>query len=345
MEKDANELIDAFQILKNIKEKFLTNKTNNPLNNNIIIFLDYDGTLSPIVDNPQQAKLPLQTKKTLELIAAKFPTIIISGRAHDKVQNFVQNDQIVYCGSHGLHIKGVTKDLNIKKYQVGTEYLPLLQMCAKEIEEKIINEIKGSEIEWNGVCFTIHYRRVSGKENQEIVLKRVYEIVERYNMDNVNNTINNDKKNDKTTNTTSNSTDDGQNTSTNGLNGLRAREGKMVVEVVPSIEWNKGKCLSWVLDQYMKEKTIKEKEEEKMSFTSTTTTTMSSFSPIVLYIGDDITDEDAFKIVNNLKEESGFGIVVCDDNKTKLERKTNAKYFLLSTVQVESFLNQLLQVC
>ena len=139
MEKDANELIDAFQILKNIKEKFVTNKTNNPLNNNIIIFLDYDGTLSPIVDNPQQAKLPLQTKKTLELIAAKFPTIIISGRAHDKVQNFVQNDQIVYCGSHGLHIKGVTKDLNIKKYQVGTEYLPLLQMCAKEIEEKIIN--------------------------------------------------------------------------------------------------------------------------------------------------------------------------------------------------------------
>ena len=58
-----------------------------------------------------------------------------------------------------------------------------------------------------------------------------------------------------------------------------------------------------------------------------------------------IIEKIEIKIVNNLKEESGFGIVVCDDNKTKLERKTNAKYFLLSTVQVESFLNQLLQVC
>jgi trehalose 6-phosphate phosphatase len=314
----TNGLIDAFQILNKFKQKITSG--------NILIFLDYDGTLSPIVDNPTQAKLPLQTKKTLDLFAQKFSTIIISGRAHNKIYDFVQNDQILYCGSHGLQVNGVTKGLNIAQFQVGTEYLPLLQMCAKEIQEQIIDKIKDSEIEWNGVCFTIHYRRVGDKKNQEILLKRVYDIVERFNIKNVNNTINNINVN------TSNN---GKDANLKALNGLTARKGKMVVEIVPAIEWNKGKCLSWVLDQYVKGKNDKQGKLEKKEV---------SCSPTVLYIGDDITDEDAFKIVNTLDEDSGFGIVVYDNNIEALNRTTSAKYFLPSTTKVESFLYQLLKV-
>ena len=50
------------------------------------------------------------------------------------MENFVKNDDILYCGSHGLRIKGKTKGLDIAQFQIGQEYLPVLKMCAKEIK-------------------------------------------------------------------------------------------------------------------------------------------------------------------------------------------------------------------
>ena len=123
-----------------------------------------------------------------------------------------------------------------------------------------------------------------------------------------------------------------------GFKGLKQRTGKMVIEVLPSIDWNKGKCLSWVLDKYRQgiASGIGDQNDK---------TGNVAFEPIVLYIGDDVTDEDAFKTVMELKQDSSFGIVVNENTGTGLPRETNAKYILPSTIQVESFLSQLLHVC
>ena len=128
----TNGLIDAFELVEVIKDKLRSSgQCRDP---NVLIFLDYDGTLSPIVDNPTDAVLPSRTKQTLELLSKKFPTIIVTGRSHEKVEKFVKNEDILYCGSHGLRIKGKTKGLDIAQFQIGQEYLPVLKMCAKEIK-------------------------------------------------------------------------------------------------------------------------------------------------------------------------------------------------------------------
>ena len=327
---ETTKLVDAFEVVGLIKDKLRTSgQSRDP---KMLIFLDYDGTLSPIVDNPTDAVLPSQTKATLNLLAKKFPTIIVTGRSHEKVQNFVQNEDILYCGSHGLHINGKTKGLDIAQFQIGQEYLPILRICAKEISDTVIDKIPGSEIEWNGLCFTVHYRRVP-EEHREPLVKMVHDILQKYNLDNVLDTINayqNLEKHDIGYNFGKICIDD--------FKGLKPRAGKMVIEVLPSIEWNKGKCLSWVLDKYMQgitSGTVDQKDN----------TGNVAIEPIVLYIGDDVTDEDAFKTVKNLNQNSSFGIVVNENTGSGGPRETNAKYVLPSTSQVESFLSQLLHVC
>ncbi|XP_057801810.1 probable trehalose-phosphate phosphatase G [Salvia miltiorrhiza] len=72
----------------------------------IALFLDYDGTLSPIVDNPDRAFMSNAMRVAVRNVAKYFPTAIISGRSRDKVYEFVGLTELYYAGSHGMDIMG-----------------------------------------------------------------------------------------------------------------------------------------------------------------------------------------------------------------------------------------------
>ncbi|XP_039003754.1 probable trehalose-phosphate phosphatase I [Hibiscus syriacus] len=75
----------------------------------IVMFLDYDGTLSPIVAEQDRAFMSKKMRKTVRKVAKCFPTAIVSGRCRDKVYNFVKLAELYYAGSHGMYIKGPEK--------------------------------------------------------------------------------------------------------------------------------------------------------------------------------------------------------------------------------------------
>ncbi|XP_039064983.1 probable trehalose-phosphate phosphatase J [Hibiscus syriacus] len=75
----------------------------------IVMFLDYDGTLSPIVADPDRAFMSKKMRKTVRKVAKCFPTAIVSGRCRDKVYNFAKLVELYYAGSHGMDIKGPEK--------------------------------------------------------------------------------------------------------------------------------------------------------------------------------------------------------------------------------------------
>uniref|UniRef100_A0A453PJ56 Trehalose 6-phosphate phosphatase n=1 Tax=Aegilops tauschii subsp. strangulata TaxID=200361 RepID=A0A453PJ56_AEGTS len=50
----------------------------------IVMFLDYDGTLSPIVANPDAAYMSDAMREAVRDVAKHFPTAIVSGRCRDK---------------------------------------------------------------------------------------------------------------------------------------------------------------------------------------------------------------------------------------------------------------------
>ncbi len=70
------------------------------------LFLDYDGTLSPIAPRPELAILPEETRDLLRRLAARFPVVILSGRGREDVAALVGLDGLAYAGSHGFDIAG-----------------------------------------------------------------------------------------------------------------------------------------------------------------------------------------------------------------------------------------------
>ncbi len=94
--------------------------------------------------------------------------------------------------------------------------------------------------------------------------------------------------------------------------GLRKRQGKKIFEIQPDIPWNKGLAVCWLLNQ--------------LGLNQPTVT------PI--YIGDDITDEDAFVALG----DCGITIRVGIPNQP-----THANYFLHNPDEVQLFFQLLLQ--
>src|SRR5438093_12639868 len=78
------------------------------------VFLDYDGTLTPIVSQPEDAWLSDSMRQKLRELAARAPVAILSGRDLDDVRRRVNIDAIVYAGRHGFDIAaphGLSSDI------------------------------------------------------------------------------------------------------------------------------------------------------------------------------------------------------------------------------------------
>src|SRR5205085_6274271 len=73
----------------------------------VLLFLDFDGTLSPIVDIPEKATLPDETRDILIRLnrRPRFNLALISGRSLADVEQRVGLPDLIYAGNHGLEIR------------------------------------------------------------------------------------------------------------------------------------------------------------------------------------------------------------------------------------------------
>src|SRR5437762_2412041 len=99
----------------------------------VAVFLDYDGTLTPIVSHPKDAWLADSMRQTLQELAAQTPVAILSGRDLDDVRQRAGIDDIVYAGSHGFDIAGP----HGLRRQMATEFLPKLDTVENELHKRL----------------------------------------------------------------------------------------------------------------------------------------------------------------------------------------------------------------
>jgi trehalose 6-phosphate phosphatase len=71
-----------------------------------VLFLDYDGTLTPIVERPEDASALREMREDPGDAARAMPVAIISGRDLPDVRRLVGLPQMIYAGSHGFDIEG-----------------------------------------------------------------------------------------------------------------------------------------------------------------------------------------------------------------------------------------------
>jgi trehalose 6-phosphate phosphatase len=250
----------------------------------ILLFLDYDGTLTPIMARPEMAVLSSQAKEILKQIShhSLFKLAIISGRSLSDIKALVGLENIAYAGNHGLEIECPLWHCQAQ----GREKISFTHPIAKEIELVLksleqrlrvrLADINGVIIENKGLTLSVHYRLVK-KTEIERMKELFYKAIE-YG---------------------------------GARDKLQVSEGKKVLEMRPSVEWNKGKAIEWLLEIYGTPRSL----------------------PI--FTGDDVTDEDGFRV---LRRVGGISIFV-GENKAS----STADYYLDSPEQLCHWLRKLLE--
>lgn len=123
----------------------------------ITVFLDYDGTLTPIVETPDRAVMHDDMRQAVMELSRHCPVGIISGRDLQDVRDKVRIDSIVYAGSHGFDIAG-PRALQVEN-TVGEKFLPVLDGAEKELSRRL-GSISGLLVERKKFAIAIHYRLV-----------------------------------------------------------------------------------------------------------------------------------------------------------------------------------------
>lgn len=72
----------------------------------LALFLDFDGTLAPIVEDPGRAALADGMRDVLVDLAARWPVAVVSGRDRTDVAERVGLPDLLIAGNHGFDIAG-----------------------------------------------------------------------------------------------------------------------------------------------------------------------------------------------------------------------------------------------
>lgn len=131
-----------------------------------VVFLDYDGTLTPIVAHPGDALLPDATRRALQRLADRHPVAIVSGRDRIDVEGMVASPGLYYAGSHGFDISGPEGF----EEQRGFDYQESLLAASDELEG-LVSDIPGAWVERKRYAVAVHSRQ-AGPDAEAVIEER-----------------------------------------------------------------------------------------------------------------------------------------------------------------------------
>lgn len=244
----------------------------------VMLFLDYDGTLTPIAERPEMAKLTVPVRSILRELARQegIKIALISGRALGDLEKRVRIPGLIYAGNHGLELHS-PKIRHV--HPAAVEFKQILGKIAGRLK-KIYGDLPGIIVENKIFTLGIHYRNLApGKVDfaKSLLLKEIGPYL--------------------------------------GKSRVVLKEGKKVWEVRPAVEWDKGKTVLWLFARVLAN---------------------SRRRVLPVYVGDDLTDEDAFRALKH----RGLGIKVTEDSR----EMTEARYYLNSPDEVLEFLKRLKRI-
>jgi trehalose-phosphatase len=235
----------------------------------LVLLLDFDGTLAPIVARPEMAALPERARLALERLGRRgdVDIAVVSGRGLADARERAGLAGVAYAGNHGMEIEGPGFR---HVHAEAAAARPRLERVLERLREPLA-AVPGAIMEDKGLTLSVHYRLVPPEQVGEV--RRAVEAA------------------------------------VAGEEGIRLTEGKRVIEIRPAVEWDKGRAVEFLLEALN-----------------------SPPGTPVLYLGDDTTDEDAFRALAS--SGAGEGIVVADSPPAG----TAARAYLRSPEEVAEFL-------
>jgi trehalose 6-phosphate phosphatase len=196
---------------------------------------DIDGTISPIVDRPDEAAVTDASRRHLWEIARHAAVVaVLTGRSTDDARRVVGLDELTYVGNHGLVWWENGEERPLAE---AAQYAGLVHRAKEELASTL--DVPGLVLEDKGIAVAFHYRASPDPERaREAIVEALAPWVER---------------------------------------GLRLRRGRMVLELVRPVDVDKGTALARLMEAYHLRG--------------------------VLFLGDDVTDLDAFAAVRTWRDE------------------------------------------
>jgi len=159
------------------------------------LFLDFDGVLAPIVERPEDAAPPPETRAELERLVGRYALVaVVSGRAGEDVRARIGVEGVVCVGSHGLELEPRTEHWRraLAAFAAAAPWPP-------------------HETEVKGLSVAFHFR---GRDDERAALRELDAIAEAA-----------------------------------ACQGLVARYGRKVLEVLPPIGSHKGTAVRQLLEE------------------------------------------------------------------------------------------------
>lgn len=231
----------------------------------IFLFLDYDGTLTPIAESPDKAVLSLAMRNIIIKLNEIMPLAVITGRSIDNIKAILGIEDIIYAGNHGAEIWDGKELVSGRQFSDAKEELAVV---VAELKDALAS-ISGVIIEDKGLTASVHYRMVSSEDLCRVI-NIFWSIADTHK------------------------------------NKFTITSGKKVLEVRPHNIWNKGDAVKWIWERFHPDK-----------------------RPV--YIGDDRTDEDAFRSIKG----RGIGI--------SIGKSDTADYFLKKQEEVQRLLQWIIR--
>ncbi|NOZ77262.1 MAG: trehalose-phosphatase [Euryarchaeota archaeon] len=228
----------------------------------LLLMLDFDGTLAPIVERPKDAAMPEDVRRLLEGLKEKGARlVVISGRTLDDIKARVGIPGIIYVGNHGMEVEGVPQ----MEWDPAKARRVMDRLSREELED--ISHLQGVTVEDKDLTLSIHYR-LAGTKIIERLMKLFADLISPLG------------------------------------ESLRVTRGKKVLEVRPAGVPDKGDIALYLAGLFP--------------------------SSLPIYIGDDTTDEDAFRA---LRERGAVTVLVSPE-----PGRTLADFYLRDPRDVERFL-------
>lgn len=234
------------------------------------VFLDYDGTLTPIVLRPEMATLAPTMRAALARLAEVAEVAVITGRDVDDALRLLGLPGVTVAGSHGFEVARPNGHRVV--LGGGDSYRPALASAEREVERHL-PRVDGARLERKRFALALHYREVPVARHAEVIAL-ASEVAANHQ-------------------------------------GLRLAHGKMVVELRPDVDWDKGRVVETLLDQRREP------------------------GPVT-YLGDDVTDEDAFEALGRIAGPTAAVIV-----GERAAGPTAARYALDDVTAVQRWLDAL----
>lgn len=258
------------------------------------IFLDFDGTLAPITDDPSDTFIPPETRAAVEHLRSVCDVAVVSGRDLEDVRHLVGLEGIHYAGSHGFDVL----EADGTRHRKASDFKPDLGRAAKALD-RAMGGFDGAFLERKAFALAIHYRMLEDPGQEAAIEDAVDQVV----------------------------ADEPR---------LRKTGGKKIFEVRPDVEWHKGKAVA-LLAGFLSEGEGRAEGSGEAAAESSAGEggpALESGDVVPLYLGDDLTDEDAFRAIAG----HGVGIVVRGEDD---DRETAASYVLEQPGLVREFLERL----